>query len=147
MVDRSINNSERPDQQRAENIHAPKADAAEISRRREQRNQDALVDALNVADHSIATAATMLADLQFYAHEIREVAEAAIELTPSDPRERASVLPMVDMALRVYRQSERLLAFIAQAKRVQVDERKRRGAASQQQSHERVLPEAPEDRR
>jgi hypothetical protein len=86
---------------------------------REQKAIEYLQAALEIKDPLLANVAVMNADLMFYSHQIRRIVEPAFKMAPADLGELTNLLPAMDSALRVHRQSERFSMFIAKLKRQQ----------------------------
>ena len=108
---------------------ADDAQVEELMVSREQKTLEYLRAALEIKDPLIANVAVMNADLMFYSHQIRRIVEPAFKMAPADLSELTNLLPAMDSALRVHRQSERFSMFISKLKRQQDEAAKALAAA------------------
>ena len=93
--------------------------AESLATLREKKTDEYLRAAVANEDPLMAGAAMLNADLQFYALEVRRMIEPALKSASADAQEMMNLFPMLDMPLRLCRQSMQISTFMERLKRQQ----------------------------
>ena len=91
---------------------------------REKKIDECLRAALANEDPLMAGVAMLNADLQFYAQEARRMIEPALKNASANAKEMMHLFPMLDIPLRLCRQSMQFSSFIERLKRQQASAEK-----------------------